>query len=253
MTSLTKVDLKGTLQVVNRVNLSSENLYNNRYDFSSSFWVEHDNYYISLAAQGTNIWKSHRFNRLTASNFASALGLGPTYPNSSPMDIALDITGIKPKTFSSFSVHVMAHGTLKEPIARKWYENTYGVTVDELGVVIPKSEIRIGASLDGSIRGTNGMIEIKCPKKMYPKLNSHNSDNINDIFYHDHISEHHYAQMQGGMEICDKDYCEYIVFATDSNQAYVERVLRNKEYWRNILYPGINHFLENVMEPLLEK
>ncbi|MFK5969984.1 MAG: YqaJ viral recombinase family protein [Candidatus Marithrix sp.] len=235
----------------NQANLSLENLYNNRYSFTSSFWREYDNYYISLAAQGTDLWKKHRFNRLTASNFGSALELGARYPNSSPMDVALDITGIKPKVFSNFSLNVMAHGTKKEPIARKWYEDTYGVIVDELGVVIPKFEIRIGASLDGSIRGTNGMIEIKCPKKMYPKLSQHDPESVTDQFYHDHISEHHYAQMQGGMEICNKDYCEYIVFATESDQVYVERVLRNQDYWKNILYPGINHFLTDIMEPLL--
>ena len=147
---------------------------------------------------------------------------------------------------------VMSHGTRTEPIAREWYENAYQVKVDELGVVIPKWEIRIGASLDGSIRGTDGMIEIKCPKYMYKPLlaRMESGDAITDNF--DHISAHHYAQMQGGMEICNKSYCDYIVYSTLNKMVYVERIYRDQKYWNEVLYPGIKNFLENVMEPLLK-
>ena len=65
-------------------------------------------------------------------------------------------------------------------------------------------------------------------------------------FYHDHIDRSHYAQMQGSMKILNKQYCDYVVYATSSNLSYVERIEFNPLYWDTILWPGIQKFL-NIM------
>lgn len=147
------------------------------------------------------------------------------------------------------------HGVITEPKAREWYCKTRGVIVKEVGLSVPKWEPRIGASLDGDIVDSDGIIEIKSPLQMYESLTNHmakiNTGWRPPSFYHAHIREIHYAQMQGSMKITGKKWCDYIVFATQSNLSYVERVPFNKKYWDEVLWPGVTYFLNNIMEPLI--
>ena len=64
-------------------------------------------------------------------------------------------------------------------------------------------------------------------------------------FYHSHICDSHYAQIQGSMKIANKKWCDYIVYATRSNLSYVERIPFNQTYWDTTLWPGIQSFLES--------
>jgi exodeoxyribonuclease (lambda-induced) len=240
---------------------------NKRYIFDPDSWIDCGNFWLNTAPQGSDPWFQHRKFRLTASNFGAAIGKSSYC---TPLDIALDITNIKSKThnkfqdtkrdpddFSFYNRHKFnsQHGVITEPKAREWYCRTRNVKVVEVGLAVPKWETRIGASLDGDIVGTDGMIEIKSPLEMYESLRNHTAKIKTGWrpppFYHNHIWETHYAQMQGGMKITGKKWCDYIVYATESNLSYVERVLFNPTYWDTILWPGIQNFLNNVMEPLI--
>lgn len=190
--------------------------------------------------------------RLTTSNFGAALGLST---HCSMIDIAMDITDVKPKSFMERGKLVKAHGIVTEPEARLWYCKSREVEVQEVGLAVPKWEPRIGTSLDGDIVGTDGIIEIKSPYYMYEPLDEHTAK-INagwrpPPFYHGHIWDTHYAQMQGEMKITGKKWCDYIVYAKSSNRVYVERIPFNEEYWNETLWPGIVSFLDNYMEPLI--
>lgn len=235
------------------MNVKLFELISKRYSFDPKYWKDCGTFWLNIAPQGTNEWYYHRSYRLTASNFGAAIGKSKFC---SPMDIALDIANIQPRTFSDKSKFVMQHGVVTEPKAREWYSNKYKVQVKEIGLAVPKWEVRIGGSIDGEV-GTDGMIEIKSPLKMYEPLKKHiekiNSGWRPPPFYHQHIWETHYAQMQGCMKIINKKWCDYIVYATDSNQSYVERIYFNESYWDKVLWPGIQHFLNNILEPLLNK
>ena len=129
------------------------------------------------------------------------------------------------------------------------------------------------------------MIEIKCPEKMYDGILNHLASvqqqyelsstsfykndldsKLNEIemelmkksaflqtlpskqFYkkeYSHILESHYCQMQGCMAITEKDWCDYIVYATGDNKVYVERIYRDTLYWNQFLYPRICQFLKD--------
>ena len=195
------------------------------------------------------MWHAHRKFRLTVSNFGGAIGKSSFC---SPMEIAIDITNIKPKTTSA--KFAMQHGVVTEPKARDWYCKTRNVEVQEVGLAVPKWEPRIGASLDGEV-GPDGIIEIKSPLVMYEPLQNHmikiNTGWRPPPFYHGHIWDTHYAQMQGGMKITGRKWCDYIVYATESNRSYVERIYFNQQYWDNELWPGVQNFLNNIMEPLI--
>lgn len=214
-------------------------------------WEDRGTYYLSTAPQRSEEWLEQRKDKLTASNFGYAVRDSKF---KTVYELALDISGIKKTEFSESSIIAMNHGTVFEPIAREWYEKQYGVKVEELGLAVPKWNSRIGGSVDGDVLNTDGIIEIKCPKIMYgPLLNKikKSQENTNSLVP-SHIWYSHYCQMQGCMAILGKKWCDYIVYATESQNIYVERIQFNQYFWDNELYPAINNFLDNILQPLID-
>lgn len=226
----------------------------NRYEFDPRYWIDRGDYLLNRNPQESNEWHRNRKFRLIASNFGAAMGKSNFC---SPLDIAVDITNLNDfgKSQSDRSKFMTQHGVVTEPKARDWYCRTRNSEVDEIGLAVPKWEPRIGASLDGDIKNSDGMIEIKSPFDMYEPLRNHMSKITTGWrpppLYHDHIWDSHYAQMQGSMKIVGKQWCDYIVYATQSNLSYVERIPFNQKYWDETLWPGIQNFLNNIMEPLI--
>lgn len=226
------------------------------FEFEELWWEDKGEYYLNKAEQGTDEWKSFRKFRITASNFGAAVGLSKF---STPTEIAEDTCNIKPKVFDENSIKNMSHGTLMEPLARDWYCNKKGVEVVEVGLAVPKWNHYIGASLDGDVIGTDGIIEIKSPKKMYFPLKKHMNKSAEERkllfqtnpYYHDHIWDTHYSQMQGAMMVTGKKWCDYIVYASEDNLVFCERVRLNEKYWNNFLYPKLQEFIKNEMIPIL--
>lgn len=226
-------------------------------------WIDCGTYWLNSSPQGTPIWHGAREYRVTASNFAIAAGWTPE--KCTQDELADDITGIKKREFSEDAKMVMRIGTETEPDARRWYERSTGSTVKEVGLAVPKWNIRIGASLDGEVLGTNGEIEIKCPLEMYKPLLAH-TERIKQgwkmpPFYTDHIWPSHVAQMQGGMAITNKEWCDYIVYCPLrdgrlkrplQDKAFVGRLDFNRSYW-DTLHEQLNTFIEEKVNPRLIK
>ena len=203
-----------------------------------------------MSPQGTSEWDINHRWRLTSRNFCAAIGKSNF---TTPAQVASDI--INPVHLVVDKRFAQLHGIRTEPEARDWYCNTRKVVVEEVGLAVPKWEPRLGTSIDGDVMGTDGMIEIKSPYEMYKPLRDHIAKIENGWtppkFYHSHIWESHYAQMQGSMKIINKKWCDYIVYATESNLSYVERVFFDQTYWDTVLLPGIQSFFNNHMEPLI--
>lgn len=210
--------------------------------FDPNLWKDCGAYLLNTNMYDVSIYKKHR---LLSNNFGSAIGKSNI---SNPIEIANDI--INNKYYS------LKHNIKSEHKAREWYCNTRDIKILNCGFAIPKWEHRIGTYLDGDILNTDGMIEIKHPLDMYENLKTH----INKLrtgwkpppFYHDHIWDSHYAQIQGSMKIIGKQWCDYIVYATNSNLSYVERIQFNPDYWNTILWPGLQNFLDNYLDPLIK-
>lgn len=237
--------------------MPSRDQINNRYNFDPKYWIDRGNYWLNSEPQGSDECNLNIKLRLTASNFGAALNKSNFF---TPIDLALDITNIvrgRNSTHIDRNKFSTQHGVVTEPKARNWYCRTRNVVVVEVGLAVPKWEPRICALLDGDIKDTDGIIEIKSPLEMYEPLRNHMSKIKTGWkpppFYHEHIWESHYAQMQGSMKIVGKHWCDYIVFATESNLSYVERVPFNQKYWDETLWPCIQNFLNNIMEPIIFK
>ena len=243
--------------------------------FSKGDWVDCSRYWLNTASQGSVDWLTARkglvplefltegestngkiliSSRLTGSNFGAAAGFSKF---TTPDELVLYISGLEEKKFSEESLSNMSHGNAYEPIARRWYEETTGMTVEEVGLAVPKWNFHLGASVDGIVKDSNGMVEIKCPKKMYKPLADHihfrsTGWKPGNRHYHNHIWDSHYAQMQGGMAILKRGWCDYVVYSTSDGKAYKERIFFNEEYWERRLYPRLQSFLYNHLFPVLE-
>ena len=54
------------------------------------------------------------------------------------------------------------HGQTSEPLARQWFEETTGLSVETTGLVVDEEDNWLGASLDGVVNADT-ILEIKCP------------------------------------------------------------------------------------------
>jgi len=230
-------------------------------------WIEYNDYWLNKYAQRTKEWYNVRIGRLTCSNIGTSIGENI---NCKPDELADYITEIKKKEFTTESQELMDYGTENEPIARKWYENYYNsrnnqAIVKEIGLVIPKFDYRLGSSLDGAVvssededpLNTEGMIEIKCPKKLYNSLKLYNIKKskgwIPENGYNAHIIPTHWIQMQSCMAITNKKWCDYIVYCIPEEKIFLERIYFDHNNWVNNLYPRILNFLNNILEPRLKQ
>lgn len=176
------------------------------------------------------------------------------------------------KVFTSpTSKKMLQHGLDNEFEARTKLEQGENISIHEVGFAISKLDPRIGCSADGliyimedgKVKLTNEGVEIKCPPKgIYPKIISHKNlletlvksnmtnDTVFDPYYHEHISEQHYIQMQMCMFVYDMQEWRYVVYykhtgeifgdpnryrPKERSEMYVETVKRNDTYIRRLM------------------
>ena len=160
------------------------------------------------AEQGTQAWLDERKGKLTASVFGQAAGLGP----SSRQALWRRFMGIEEREFNEA---FMAYGIEHEPIARSAYMQmgTHELC-EQTGFVVHPEHEWLGASPDLLVGG-EGLCEIKCP--------------ANKVIYED-IPTYYMAQMQGQMEVTDREWCDFAVWTPE--KLSVRRVMRSVAYWR---------------------
>lgn len=200
-------------------------------------------------------WLLVRKGRPSGSNCGYLLGhSNPRF--GSKEDTVLEIVGKKEKIFTDQQRANMDYGNEVEPLARDWYERTRDVKIDELGFVVPKWDYHIGVSVDGVVIDGDGMIEIKGPKRMYGPLNGYiqklKNGNTKEEDY-SHIWTTHYDQMQLGMAILNKAWCDYIVYCPPENRVFVQRIPFNKNYWMNEMYNPLKQIIHEEITPLLKE
>ena len=169
---------------------------------------------LKLPEQRSPEWYAMRENVLTASSLADALGKGHFNTKES---LLIDKTSKEKKPF--FTNDIIQWGVKYEPIATAFYEHSHNLTIVEFGLVPHPTFPIFGASPDG-ICDTDApepmigrMLEIKCP----PKRN-----------FTDEVPEHYWMQMQGQLETCDLEECDFLQVKLEeypNSDAYREDVL----------------------------
>lgn len=220
-----------------------------------SEWIDCGNYWEYTAPQRDTEgnWARARLRRITASNAGAAAG--HSHFKKDLREVALVIAGIKQEDFSEKSKYVMQHGTDTEPQCRDWYCQVTGYKVRERGLIVPKWDVFLGASVDGDIEGTDGLIEIKCPLTMYKPLQNYTQMIAAGwqppLGYHEHIWPTHYDQMMQCMAVMGKKWCDYIVYCTEDRSVFTQKIPFDPNYWSHVLYPKLNDFKKNHLFPLL--
>lgn len=146
-------------------------------------------------------------------------------------------------------------GVCKESNVREWYyHNIQPVSKGNLKTL--DSDKRVRAIPDGLTIDGKGIIEIKCPKYFYQSLKAKidgKEDGSEDIRVTDgqksdhpyefrHIYTKYYDQIQTTLQVCGKEYCDFVVYSCYGNEEmpyHVERIPRNDDYWNEIIYPAI--------------
>ena len=139
----------------------------------------------------------------------------------------------------------MQWGVDNEPAARSRYELEDGVIVEEVGIFLDPKNERICASPDGVYKGTNHLIEIKCPYSAEYHRDLLNLAGFDDA-YTDWYAKalemvkkdinrgQYYWQMQMQMNCCEADSCSFVVFDPRKpvweEQIIIIPIQRNEEH-----------------------
>lgn len=136
--------------------------------------------------------------------------------------------------------YAMQRGNELEPQARAAYTLDTFTNVDQCGYI--EAGRFVGYSPDGLI-GDDGLIEIKCPMAPEFARFAHTRE----------IDPKHYAQMQWGLWITGRDWCDYVMYHPDFfTDTLIERVLPNAEYFTrfDISVPAFSGMMIEVLAKL---
>ena len=157
-----------------------------------------------MIRQGTPEWVSERAKRLTASDFASALGLNPYCSPQRLWRIKVGLEVVETN-------HHMQRGTDNEQQAIFDYQVATGVLTDEVGLACHPAHDWLAGTPDAAV-GDDGLVEVKCPAQIRSEP-----------------PPYHLAQMQGQLEITDRDWCDYVQW--HEGAITITRVERDREWW----------------------
>ena len=151
---------------------------------------------IKQPAQRTPEWYEYRNNRLTASDLGTAMGVNPYCKRKK---LIAKKCGYEEPFWAGPAVK---HGIKYEDVAIHIYEKRNNVNIFEYGCIPHPTIPHFGASPDGicdtdsiNKKYIGRMLEIKCPKSRVIK---------------EFIPMHYELQVQGQLEVCNLDYCDYL-------------------------------------------
>ena len=196
---------------------------------------------IIQCVQGSEEWFAARLGIVTASRFKDVLNSGAG--RGMYMKCLADEKR-KGIPYEGYQSNAMKNGHTYEPFARQFYEDKYGVTVEQVGFV---RWGQIGCSPDGLV-GDDGGVEIKCSEGK-----SHR-----EILKKQKMPVTHIPQVQGNMWVADLlysnrkrrkwwDFISYTPFPQEQEEPfYCTRIERDDNYIDNILAPACERFLQDL-------
>lgn len=108
----------------------------------------------------------------------------------------------------------------------------YDIRVDVRGLVVHSTKPYFGYSSDGEVFETDdqGLLEIKCPRRMYKE-----------------IPWYYYDQIQFGMYNLGLEWCDFWVWT--AQQTSLHRYAFNRDYWEHDLLPKLESFYQDLFIP----
>ena len=174
--------------------------------------------------QGDAEWLAIKAGKISGSRFKDVLALNKRNgkPNKPRLDLIADLrreretgvlTSIEPNEY-------MAHGTRCEPIACALYAFTFDAEVAHAAWIPHPTLPYVGFSPDGLI-GDDGMVEIKSPA-----LEPRHQRTVES----GRCPEDYLPQVQGGMWVTGRQWCDFSSFWEPTHDLCVVRVYRDEAF-----------------------
>lgn len=181
----------------------------------------------AVIEQRTEEWHQARKFRLTASDFAAAIGISPY---KSRQELWREKTGRKPPFEGN---EATLWGEMNECNAIGAYEIETGRLIFPSGLVIHPAHDWLAASPDGRLLD-GGCVECKAPFSQR---------------CHDAVPLHYLSQVIAVAECCDAPYCDFVSWVPEETRIW--RIERSNEYWE-WCFPLLQDFwkcVEDDIEP----
>lgn len=190
-------------------------------------------------------WHELRANLLTASNFGRICRMRKDTNTANCIDSLLyKVDFVKSPA--------LQWGIEKESVAKEKLQEIKKWDIRDCGLFVHKVYFFLGASPDGLI-GEDGVVEIKCP---FSIMDMDPDDAIKEgklkYFKIDGTLNYchpYYYQIQGQLEVADKQYCEFVIW-TPVN-FIVRRIVRDKKFWKEKMEGILEKFFYNCFLPEL--
>lgn len=179
---------------------------------------------LKLTEQRSPAWYLERYNMITASDMATALAKGKF--ESQKDFIMKKCMPLTTKSTFNMTNEILTWGIKYESVAANIYSHRNKVNLFDFGLIKHPKHNFFGASPD-SISENGIMIEIKCP---YRRVIDGS------------IPEQYYYQIQGQLDVCDLEECDYVECAFreySTLQDYFEDSDENDVYTNNMKEKGI--------------
>ena len=207
----------------------------------------------SVDQVNSEIWKKERHIRLPSSNFGKVMSRRPNNVSTSL---------VKNMLYNKFkgNMHTV-RGLAQESNTIIEYKNMKpNVEVERVGLRICSEHNYLAASTDGLVteNGDQGLLEIKnflqtnkyMLKEAVKKVPNFCLEEIENSIK---LKKHHeiYYQIQGQMNIFDKDWCDIVIRRTDPHDMHVERIQRDTQLWEKDMLPKLKQFYFKFILPEL--
>ena len=197
-----------------------------------------------MIAQGTPEWFAQRLGNVTASRMSDVLAKGKsgeavTRQKYRMQIIAERITGLVAESFTSAA---MEWGTEQEKFARIRYEADTGYFVDEAEFYTHPTIKWLGASPDGLLNDTGGLLEIKCP----------NTQTHLGYMLDKKAPAAYINQMQTQMWVTGRAWCDFVSFdprVPERLQLFIVRLNRDDALIER-MEVEVHKFLSEVEEAI---
>jgi len=209
---------------------------------------------MSTRQQNNEEWHSERKIRLTSSNFGKVYLRRPTNTSTCL---------VKNLLYTKFKGNInTVRGLAQEEHTKTEYMNKKGnVSVQSIGLVVSKMHPFLAASPDGLITeegGNTGLIEIKnllqnnkySIEEAIQKVKNfclEKDKNQNKCLKKNH---EYYFQIQGQLNILNKDWCDFVLRRTNPYDIHIERIFIDRSLWKSML-PKLEAFYFKFLLPEL--
>lgn len=159
--------------------------------------------------QRTPAWHLARRGKLTASNLGAILGQVGYISRAAAFRRVMGLEKFEGNCATEWGTNNEANGIMA-------YQSLTGNIVSATGLHVHSDHDWLAGSPDGFV-GEEGMIEVKCPYYF-------RKDGTGRL--HKKVPPHYFQQMNALMEICNREWCDYVCWSPEGMVVY--RVKRDK-------------------------